>query len=236
MSTTKKRGKHSSDDTLFSASVYPNLEKAVDDLCYVFSRGYGEKSALQMVGNRYRLSKRQRIAVLGMSCSDQEKANRIKSECEASDLEDRILEIDGFNILILIESALSGAYIFKGRDGLYRDISSVHGSYKRVVKTQQAIDLIGTSLKNCSIKLAKWYLDKPISNSGKLKTMLLESSEKNRFNWEVELVYSPDKVLASSEHIIVSSDSWILNHGQKWFNLGAMLIDNHIERPNIVAV
>ncbi len=234
--TTRNRGKQSSDDIYFSSKWHPIFKDAVDDLCYLLSRGYADPSALQIVGNRYKLNKRQRNAILRMSCSDAEISGRKQSACKATALENEIVEIDGFNLLILLESALSGAYIFKGRDGLYRDISSVHGSYKRVMKTEHAICLVGAVLKNLNVKSVKWYLDQPVSNSGRLKTRLLELSREHGFNWEVELVFDPDKVLAKSNHIIISSDGWILDRAKKWFNLGALLIENHIADSNVIAV
>lgn len=236
MSTTRNRGKQSNDDKLFSTKWHSIFKEAVEDLCYLLSRGYANNSALQIVGNRYKLNKRQRNAILRISCSEEEMLGRTKSEIKVIDLEDEIVEIDGFNLLILLESALSDAYIFKGRDGLYRDISSVHGSYKRVIKTEEAIRIIGMVLKSYKVKSVKWYLDQPVSNSGNLKTRLLELSRMNEFNWDVELVFDPDKVLAKSKNIVISSDGWILDHAKKWFNLGSVLIENHLENSNIIEV
>lgn len=236
MSTTRNRGKQSSDDTWFSEKWHSTFKEAVDDVCHLLSRGYAANSALQIVGNRYKLNKRQRNAILRISCSDQEILERTKSAFRSAELKGKVVDIDGFNLLILLESALSGAYLFKGRDGLYRDISSVHGSYKRVVKTEEAINLVGIALKDLQVKSVKWYLDQPVSNSGRLKTKLLELSRKNDFNWEVELVFDPDKVLAISTNVVISSDGWILDHAKKWFNLGAQLIEEHIEESNVIEV
>lgn len=236
MKAIRNRGKHPNDDKLFSTKWHSIFKAAVDDLCYLLSRGYAASSALQVVGNRYKFNKRQRNALLRISCSEAEKAGRNGTACAATELENSIVEIDGFNLLILLESALSGAYLFKGRDGLYRDISSVHGSYKRVLKTEEAIRLTGKVLANYKVKLVKWYLDRPVSNSGKLKQRLLELSVMDELNWEVELVFNPDKVLAKSNNIVVSSDGWILDHAQKWFNLGAILIEQHIDDASVLEV
>ena len=203
---------------------------------YLLRRGYASNSALQIVGNRYRLNKRQHTAIMRISASEQAIKIRKEAMCSAEDLKGNIVDIDGFNILILLESALSGAYILKGRDGTYRDISSVHGSYKRVMQTENAIHLIGKALKKMEIKSAHWYLDQPVSNSGRLKTKLLEISETHQFNWQVELDYSPDKVLAESNNIIVSSDGWILEQDVRWFNLGALLIENYVEDAQVIEV
>lgn len=234
--TTRNRGKQSNDDKWFAPKWHPIFAEAVNDFCYFLSRGYAENSVLQIVGNRYKLNQRQRNAILRISSSDQEIKARHQSVCQVADIKNKIIDIDGFNILILLESALSGAYVFKGRDGTYRDISSVHGSYKRVIKTENAILLVGNTLKEMKVKSVKWYLDQPVSNSGRLKTRLLEISRNNRFNWDVELVFDPDKVLVNSANIVVSSDGWILDHTQKWFNLGAFLIENHIKESNIIVV
>jgi len=43
-------------------------------------------------------------------------------------------------------------------------------------------------------------------------------------------------VLAKSRNIVVSSDSWILDHAEKWFNLGAFLLEQQSEKFNIIEV
>ena len=231
--TQRNRGKQSSDDRDFAAKWDNIFTEAANDLCFLLTRGYTSASALQLVGNRYKLNKRQRVALMRICSSEQELEGRNKSICPIDDLKGNTVEIDGFNLLILLESALSGAYIFKGRDGTFRDISSVHGSYKRVTQTEKAIYLIGEELKKIEVKTVKWYLDQPISNSGRLKTRLMEISNESNFNFEVDLVFSPDKVLAESKQIVVSSDGWILDQAEKWFNLGVYLIEKHIPDVNL---
>ncbi len=234
--TARNRGKQPNDDKWFGPRWHPVFKQAVDDLCYLYTRGYAENSAIQVVGDRYKLNKRQRKAIVRISCSDQQVAKRAEATCEADSLKNKVIEIDGFNLLILMESLLSGAYIFKGRDGLYRDISSVHGSYKRVVKTENAIVLVGDTLKALEIRSVKWYFDRPVSNSGRLKIKLLEIAEKNQFNWEVELVTDPDKILAASSAVVITSDGWILDRVPKWFNFASHLLKNQPDNPNIVEV
>ena len=232
----RNRGKQPNDDKIFAPRWYPIFKDATDDLCFLLSRGYGEKSALAIIGNRYKLNKRQRQAIQRISASEQEIQVRLKSQYSPECLASQQIEIDGFNLLILLESALSGGYILKCRDGIYRDMSSVHGSYKRVVQTEKAILLVGTALQRLKVAHIKWYLDQPISNSGRLKSRLLELGEVHQFDWEVELDYSPDKVLIDSHHIVVSSDAWILNEASRWFNLGAYIIEKDLLETTVVAV
>lgn len=232
----RNRGKQPNDDKLFAAKWHPVFKEAIDDLCFLMSRGYSHNSALQLVGNRYKLNKRQRVALFRISSSEQEIALRQSHQCGKEALAGASVDIDGFNLLILLEGAISGAYVFKSRDGTYRDISSVHGSYKRVRQTEQAILLAGNALKSMKVQSVKWYLDKPISNSGRLLSRLYEISEREAFGWEVELVNNPDKVLAQSSSIVVSSDGWILDHAEQWFNLGGYVIEHHIPEANVIVV
>ncbi|MEL6942720.1 MAG: DUF434 domain-containing protein, partial [Bacteroidota bacterium] len=206
------------------------------DLCFLLTRDYGIKSSLQIVGNRYKLNKRQRSAIQRICASEQQIQQRKHTQINHAKVIDSTVEIDGFNLLILLESALSGAYIFKGRDGTIRDISSVHGTYKRVRQTERAIQLIGDTLKELQVKKVKWYLDRPISNSGMLKQRLLEISEINEYGWEVELVFNPDQELVKSEQVIISSDGWILDQVKQWFNLGGYIIEQRIKDAVLISV
>lgn len=55
------------------------------------------------------------------------------------------LALDGFNVLLTIEAALSGGVVLLRRDGCLRDIASVHGTYRQVDGTVPAIERIALS-------------------------------------------------------------------------------------------
>lgn len=232
MPNPRNRGKNSNDDTLFgSEKIQLKLKEAVTDMHYLLTRGYAEKSALQLVGNRHRLNVRQQQAVQGMSASQQQIEQRQSTRISFENIGNNPIIIDGFNLLIILESALSGAYVFKGLDHAYRDLSGVHGTYKRVQQTENALLLVGKLLKNNAVT---WVFDQPVSNSGRLKTMLRELAEKQGFNWNIILDNNPDKLLAESKAIVVSADAWILDRAKRWVNLADYIIQNHINTVNII--
>ena len=232
--TARNRGKNSNDTVFFGTEkIQQKLKEAVADMRYLLSRGYTEKSSLQLVGNKHRLNVRQQQAVQGMSASEQQLLARKVSCISIEDCANQPIAIDGFNLLIILESALSGAYVFKGLDDAYRDLSGVHGTYKRVQQTENALLLVGDILKHNEVL---WVFDKPVSNSGRLKTLLRETAERHNFNWEIILENNPDKYLAEVDAVVISSDAWILDRAQRWLNLGKHLIENHIESPEIIEV
>jgi hypothetical protein len=232
--TVRNRGKESNDDKLFGKKWQPVFVEAIQDVSFLLTRGYGEKSSIQLVGNRYRMNTRQQKALLRMSAPKNSIFTRKQKAVPKEAIKKQNILIDGFNLLILLENALSHAYIFKSQDDAYRDISGVHGSYKRVAQTEKAIILVGDILQELKVKSVHWYFDSPISNSGRLKTILFEIAEKHEFDWQVTLVHNPDLVLAKSEDIIISSDAWILDECKQWFNLAALIIEEHLRSENII--
>ena len=228
------RGQHPSDATLFAADRIPDIRCAVADYSLLLSKGYAEKSSLKLVGDRFTFTERQRLAVMRSACSQEQRASRKSRQLDINTVAGQMIAIDGYNVLITIEAAMSGGLIFRGRDGCGRDLASIHGTYRKVSETQPAIELIGGFLQQSGISQALWLLDSPVSNSGRLKTLLRELAEKNNWKWEIALVTSPDAVLIKGEKIVASSDSVILDKCRKWVDLAGEIIKNRIPAAKII--
>ncbi|SDF02938.1 DUF434 domain-containing protein [Chitinophaga filiformis] len=232
----RNKEKHPEDHTLFGdPAAQDRLRQGLEDMYYLINRDYPIKASLALVGNRYNLVKRQLTALQGMSCSGLQLQQRKQKELLPEALRSKTIYIDGFNLLILLETAYSGGFVFKGLDGCYRDISSVHGAYKMINQTGDVLVLIGEMLRRLEVAKAIWIFDAPISNSGKLKGFCYELAEKHQFPWEIHLENSPDKFLITGDKIVCSSDAWILDECAAWFNMGAWMINNEKDRQlNIV--
>lgn len=235
MENSRNRGKNTGDDSLFGSEKQLNkLKSAVQDMQYLLSRGFAEKASSELIGNHYRLKTRQIQAVRGASASENQIQNRKSKQLTISDLNNKTVYLDGFNILILLESLLSEAYIFEGVDGCFRDLSGVFGTYKRVNQTLTSIECVTTFFKKADAEKLVWVFDKPVSNSGRIKQIILDFAIENHLNWEVELEFNPDKFLVENAEITVSSDAWILDHCRNWFNLVGYLIDEEKLPVNLV--
>ena len=229
----RHRGQHSDDIHLFNEKWVPILCQAVRDFSYLLSLNYPENASLKLIGDKFRLSKRQRKAVMRAGCTNQAVWKRYQKEQLAHTLTEKKVAIDAYNILISTESLLSDGILIHCRDGCYRDLASLHGTYRKVEETIPALELIGQTLQELNIEEVKWYLDAPISNSGRLKNLILETATKNKWRWEAELVINPDKNLAIGSEIVITSDSWIIDQANQWFNLLAYLIKNKKKQANI---
>jgi len=236
--TNKKRtrGQHPNDRKFFAPAQWSDLRAAVRDLSILLTMGYPDKASLKLVGDRFRFTERQRMAVLRGACSDVNLELRKAKEVAIQNLQNQTLLIDGFNLLITLETALSGGLIFIGRDGAWRDLASVHGTYKRVEATQIAVNLVGDFCKSAQIEKLIWYFDTPVSNSGRLKVLLYEIAAQNDWNWEIILDYNPDKVLKEAKNgIVVSSDAMVMNDCVNWVNLAALILaeNKDIQKINL---
>ena len=218
------RGPHPEDARLFAPEQLPRLREAVRDLNWLLSRGYARPSALKLVGDRLALVKRQRVAVMRCCCSDTALESRRAREIEVRDVHGRRLLLDGYNVLTTVEAALAGGVILAGRDGCYRDMASVHGTYRKVEETLPALERIGRVVQDARTADCRWYLDSPVSNSGRLKTAMLETAARHGWPWQVELVSDPDRVLSTSHDCIATADSAVLDACGQWVCLAREVV------------
>jgi hypothetical protein len=228
------RGRHPGDLIAFGPDVHARLREAVADLSWLLSRGYADKSSLKIVGDRYNLLERQRIAVMRCTCSDQSLASRRRRQVPAEALAGQTLLIDGYNVLTTVEAALADGIVIVGRDGCYRDMASMHGTFRQVNETVPAIAVVGGVLDEIGVGRTVWYLDRPVSNSGRLKTKLLEIAGEHGWPWLVEIVANPDAVLSAAPEVVASADSIILDRCEQWFGLARHAVERSIPNARIV--
>ena len=115
-----------------------------------------------------------------------------------------------------------------GRDGSYRDLASIHGTYRKVNETLPAITLIADYLGKAGVSAVDWYLDRPVSNSARLKVLMAEALERSPIRWNIELPDNPDTVLAEYAGVVATSDSWILDRCTLWTNLAGVIVDARV--------
>ena len=228
------RGPHPDDAKLFAPDNISDLRSALADFSLLLTKGYADKSALKLVGDKFSLTQRQRLAVMRSTCSDQQLASRKQRCIDINNLADKSVAIDGYNLLITIEAAMSGAVIFKGRDGCLRDLASIHGTYRKVDETIPAIELIGKYLDENKITKVLWFLDSPVSNSGRLKTLIGQLARQNNWDWHIKLTISPDAELIKTDTVVASSDSVVLDKCKSWVNLATEIIKERLASVRMI--
>jgi len=113
---------------------------------------------------------------------------------------------------------LSDSLLLKCMDGTVRDLAALRGTYRLIDKTDKAIMLIGKALEDSKIGKAIFYLDAPVSNSGRLKQRIIDLLSQFTFEVEVEVINNVDSVLENLENVI-TGDAIILDKCVSWINL-----------------
>jgi len=196
--------------------------------------GYPPAGSLKLVGDHYRLVKRQRIAVMRGACSDAQRDDRARRRIPPAKLAGRDVAIDGYNILITVEAYLAHAVVLRARDGCLRDLAGMHGSYRRVDETTPALEHIGRVLADLRPGTVHWILDKPVSNSGRLKTIIESVAAKHAWPWDVALSASCDRDIIAAGGPVITSDSAVLDQCGPWCNLTEVIVARYPRSAPIV--
>ena len=213
-----KRGYVPEDEKNFSEEAIGILRKASGDLCYLINAGYDLKTASTFVGNHYLLSERQRLAIVRSVAGKDQLSQREKCRISMKDLEGSEVWIDGFNVIITLEVLLNDSILLECMDGCIRDLASLRGTYRVIRETSASLCLLFECLKNACVQKASILLDEPVSNSGRLKTLIAEIGEDYPVKLDIQILRDVDRVLYGKEKVI-TSDSVILDHCISWVNL-----------------
>jgi hypothetical protein len=209
------RGPHPGDERAFAPEQIPKLRTALTEYDWLLDRGYAPRAALELVGNHHQLGRRQRLALLRSGAGLVRARARKEKVVPVSGL---AVAVDGFNVLLTIEAALSGGILLRGHDRFPRDLSSVHGSYRTVDETALALDLVVGALVGAA--RIQWFLDRPVSNSGRVAALLRERAQ------HVELVPSADAALLLTGDAMATADGPLLDRAAQAVDLTGAVISS----------
>jgi hypothetical protein len=228
-----RRGFDEEDERWFSEEAVLKLKIAQEEIQWLLDRGYKIESIIKLIGDHYQFSIRQRNALQRATASTIDCKRRKLKSLDYTVAKDGAIYIDGFNLIITLEVALSGGVLIIANDGTIKDLAGLRGTYRIVDKTEKALELIGKEFMNLKAPHIKFFLDAPVSNSGRLRNRILEYAANWNFNTEVELVQNADTLLCDMERI-VTSDSIILDNCISWFNITRKIINDYIKDARFI--
>ena len=209
-----------------------SFELAIEDFRYLKNRNYPDKAALKLVSDHHRLDSTQRNCLFRAVFSASESQRRSVKLIQAGDVAGQHLGIDWYNVLITVESYLKGYPVFISDDGLVRDSSGVHGSYKAGKITERGIAEILAGLAALKPARTELFLDSPISHSGEMADKLREElSRTASLPHRVSVFPSADFPLKSFTGIVATSDSSIIDRPQvqQVFDLARYVIESSFQ-------
>ena len=190
------------------------MQTASRHINYLINQGYDLKSTSTFVGNHFLLSERQRLAIVRSLAAKEQLETRKRKEKEAG----AEVWIDGFNMIITLEVLLCDSILFGCMDGTIRDLAALRGTYRIIPETTGAVSMLLNVLLEAGAESVHILLDEPVSNSGRLKTLIADSGEKYPFALDIQMRKDVDRELYGKGDVI-TSDSVILDNCKSWINL-----------------
>jgi hypothetical protein len=195
----------------------PTLKEAKKDFRYLLGRGFPRTGALEYVGNHYLLDEMQRN-YLNRTVFSREKIKTRKSKLILlSDVKDKDVLLDGYNVLITVETMFQGAddLIVNCDDGVTRDVKAVFGKYKENETTESALKSIISLLKLFKPKSVLFFYDSPVSLSGELTRTTKEILDSCEVPGDAQTSKNVDKTLINLSKemgaVVATSDGVIID-------------------------
>ncbi|WP_135611647.1 DUF434 domain-containing protein [Methanococcoides sp. AM1] len=189
------------------------LSEPAIEVRYLLSKGYARKSAITFVSNHHRLTGQERHILARLVFSPETAEIRIKKKLSCSQLEGCDIFVDGYNVLITIESALKNEPIWFADDGFLRDISGVFGNHRITDTTCMAVDEMLSTLSALKVRSSTILLDSQMSNSEKLAKFICEKAKTKRLKADARTSKHVDFDLkeAGAHAVIATADSVIVD-------------------------
>ncbi|USS39907.1 DUF434 domain-containing protein [Thermococcus aggregans] len=197
-----------------------SLLLAYEDLKYLLNRGYRKKYALEFVANHYKLTSRERYFLTRCVFSDREIEERKGKVLQKENLRYTVLGVDGFNVLITLESLIEGKAILC-EDGFLRDLKHQKG-YKIHKNTPKVLELIVRFLRDLGVKEAWFLYDAPVSRSKEVAKLTEDLMEKFGVHGAALLSKAPDYDLREFE-VVASSDIAVIKKVSSVVDLPQMI-------------
>lgn len=203
-------------------------EEAVRDLRYLLNRGYPRDSAVEYVSDHYQLELEERHLLARCVFSDDEVEDHWSHLIDDSDVDGCVLGVDGYNVLITVESILTGELIVRCDDGFVRDLQAIFGKYKMSDTTDRAIVEIIEYLEKLSPEKVFFFFDKQVSKSGELAGFTRRQISDADLSGTAQTVKGTDAEVWKCE-ISASSDRVIIERSRRVLDIPARFLGEKAE-------
>jgi len=186
------------------------LISAIRDYRWLLDKHYPQRSSINIVGNRYKLTGAERSILyrgVGDSVSAKLRAGKLTSVLSAE-----IIAVDCYNVLFTLMNYLMGKPVYISDDGFVRDAGEGRGRINNKKIFDKALHLLKEFILDNPEKEYYLLLDAPISNSAKLAIELYEFLKSSGIKGIAEALKSPDYVLQNFNNVVLcSGDSVIID-------------------------
>jgi len=189
--------------------ITDEFQCALRDYAYLINQSYLKKDILKLVGDRYQLTRMQRLllnrGIFRQTDIDVRNRKRVSVISEAK------IYVDALNVLFTIGNYLLGRQVFVSNDGFLRDGGEITGKLHQDESFIRAADLLMIYLSNYREKEYIFLIDEPVQGSIEVQSMLNSKIIEHHLKGTAYTVTDPDiELIKMSEGLIATSDSEVI--------------------------
>jgi hypothetical protein len=205
------------------------LREPAADIRYLLCRGYRRKGVIRFVSNHYRLAEEERHILTRLVFDPETAVKRSNKKLACSRLKGCDIFIDGYNVLITMESVLQNETVWFADDGFLRDTRGIFKNHTNTATTYRAVDEMLATLSELEVDSATILLDTQMSNSGKLAQFIRKRAAKYPFNADARTSKHVDFDLkqVGPKGVIATADSVIVDAVERAVDLTACWMEQH---------
>lgn len=202
----------------------PKMEDAVADIRYLLERGYPRRGAITYVCNHYRFDTGVRHIFTRVIYPEDVTGSRKTKTVGCDKVKGEKVWIDGYNVLIGIESALTGEPVYLCDDGFIRDTRGVFRNYRCSGATVEALDAVLEGLVRSKPSEVEILFDSQISKSGETARWVDKRIKDAGLSGSAGTSKHVDHDLKNCIGVVSTSDGSIIDAAKKVVNLQACVL------------
>jgi hypothetical protein len=216
-----------------SSSLYlrENLLKPARDIRSLLLWGYPKFSTINFVADHSRLSVEERYILTRVIMPPDKIVSRINKRVACKYIRDKDLLLDGYNVLLSVDSLLKKEPLWLCDDGYIRDTRYYFSKTKQAEDIEEPLDLLLKFLSEAHPKSAIFLLDAQISRSGELAGLIRRKMKEWEIPGEARTSKTADLELKTEgrdpekDLIVVTSDGIVIDSVLRALDLPACLME-----------
>lgn len=154
------------------SNLRDKLLKPAADIRNLLRWGYPKFATIRFVADHAGLNTQERQILVRVILPPDKTHSRAKKSLDCTQLRGRVLLIDGYNVLLCIDSLLKGELMWLCDDGFIRDTRFYFGKRKQISEIEEALETLLSFLAGAAPKAVSFLLDSQISKSGELAGLI----------------------------------------------------------------
>lgn len=199
------------------------MREAAKEARYLLDRGYPKDSAIRFVSDHHCLPQEQRHVLARVISSSKSARARKAKAVPVQALRGADVAVDGYNVLITVESLLAGRPVYSCDDGFLRDTFGIFKLYRPAELTDDAFAAIFDLLVAASPARITFLLDQQMSRSGELAARTRAQMAFRQLSGCARTARDVDHRLKTFAGIVASADGSVIDSASVVFDIPAKI-------------